>query len=780
MDRAQSLSKGQCSRWRKAVSECLFFSILLALVFQASAAQQPADYFKIVVVDQDTGRGVPLVDLRTTNDVSHYTDSNGIVAFYEPGLMGQTIYFFVKSDGYEVPENFGYRGVALRVVPGGSAVIKVKRTNIAERLYRITGQGIYRDSVLVGQAVPLNRPLLNGGVMGQDSGVATVYRGKIYWTWGDTALPSRALGNFSSSGATSELPGQGGLDPSVGIELTYFTDESGFSEGMCAVPGPGPKWLAGLVTVRDQEGKERLLAEYARMKEKDLGHAYERGIAIFNDDTQQFERLAQFPADGTLADFSGGHAVRISSAGTEYFYEGFTPPFVTRVRADIEHLRDSAAYEFFTPLVADAAYDKSDPKLDRSPDGHLRYSWKTGTPPLSFDQQRELIASGKMAPGESLYQLRSFDTDAAIKPHAGSIFWNDFRRRWTMIVKEDEGLSNHGIIWFAEADTPLGPWVYAKKVVSHENRNFYNPAQRPFFNQDGGRLIYFDGTYVGGSEFFAASNEVTPYYNYDQIMYRLALNDPRLFLPIPVYQVTSADGLTRYLLREGVESRNEWQNIKEISFFALPSDRRREGLVPVFTTMSKRGMILTLEPPAKTTYVQPLFYALPTKQEESDEMIAGTWNCTARDSDGSEFPFTLEIRVEGEIVQGHLDQDEIMEGTYREGRIELPLKQGDDRYRVVGRLQGGKLIGDWTEINTGKSGTWEGKADQSGVKWKKSSDIIPLYEYRYADGTRIYSTEPKIPNQQLQRSVDPICRVWRNPMSLLILDLEAKPSPATK
>ena len=779
MDRAQSLSKEPCSRWRRAGTECLFFAILLALVFQASAAQQPADYFKIVVVDQDTGRGVPLVELRTTNDVSHYTDSNGIVAFYEPGLMGQTIYFFVKSDGYEVPQDmFGYRGVALQVVPGGSALIKIKRTNIAERLYRITGQGIYRDSVLVGQAAPLKRPVLNGGVMGQDGGLAAVYRGKIFWIWGDTGLPSRALGNFSSSGATSELPGQGGLDPSVGIDLTYFTDESGFSKGMCAVPGPGPKWLTGLVTVRDQKGEERLLAEYMRMK--DLGHAYERGFVIFNDATQQFQPLAQFPVDGPLADFSGGHPIRIRVAGGEYFYEGYTPPFVTRVRADLEHIRDSAAYEFFTPLVADAAYDKSDPKLDRQPDGHPRYSWKTGTPPLSFDQQRELIASGKMTAGESLYQLRSFDTAAGIKPHAGSIFWNDFRRRWTMIVKEDEGLSNHGIIWFAEADTPLGPWVYAQKVVSHENRNFYNPAQRPFFNQDGGRLIYFDGTYVGGSGFFAPNNEVTPYYNYNQIMYRLALDDPRLFLPVPVYQVTSADGLTRYLLREGVESRNEWRNIKEISFFALPPDRRRAGLVPVFATMSRRGMILSLEPPATTTYGQPFFYALPAKQEESGETIAGTWNCTARDSEGSEFPFTLEIRVEGEIVRGRLDQDEIAEGTYREGRIEFRLKQGNDRFRVVGRLQGGKLIGDWTETSTGKTGTWEGKADQSGVTWKKSSDITPLYEYLNADGTRIYSTQSKTSNQRLQRSADPICRVWQNPMSLLILDLEAKPSPTAQ
>ncbi|SPE43143.1 exported hypothetical protein [Candidatus Sulfopaludibacter sp. SbA3] len=126
------------------------------LALPASAAQQPADYFKIVVVDQDSGRGVPLVELCTTNQVSYYTDSNGIVAFYEPGLMNQSVWFSVQSHGYEYPQDgFGNRGAALKTTPGGSAVLKIKRINVAERLYRLTGQGIYRDSVLVGERVPI-------------------------------------------------------------------------------------------------------------------------------------------------------------------------------------------------------------------------------------------------------------------------------------------------------------------------------------------------------------------------------------------------------------------------------------------------------------------------------------------------------------------------------------------------------------------------------------------------------------------------------------------------
>ncbi|MEE3365750.1 MAG: hypothetical protein VX304_08890, partial [Planctomycetota bacterium] len=104
-------------------------------------------YFEIQVVDAATGRGVPLVELRTVNGISHQTDSAGRIAFHEPGLMNQRVFFHVSSHGYEFPnDGFGYRGTRLQVVPGGKATLKIRRLNIAERLYRVTGAGIYRDS----------------------------------------------------------------------------------------------------------------------------------------------------------------------------------------------------------------------------------------------------------------------------------------------------------------------------------------------------------------------------------------------------------------------------------------------------------------------------------------------------------------------------------------------------------------------------------------------------------------------------------------------------------
>ena len=170
--------------------------------------------FRIHVVEEGTGRGVPLVELRTVNQIRYVTDSNGIVAFDEPGLFNRKVFFTIRSHGYEVDKDgFGYRGKALEVREGGSADIVIRRVNIARRLYRVTGAGIYRDSVLTGDAVPIREPLLNGKVFGQDSVVNAVYQGKIHWFWGDTNRPDYPLGNFHVPGAISDLPGQGGSSP---------------------------------------------------------------------------------------------------------------------------------------------------------------------------------------------------------------------------------------------------------------------------------------------------------------------------------------------------------------------------------------------------------------------------------------------------------------------------------------------------------------------------------------------------------------------------------------
>jgi hypothetical protein len=742
---------------------------LLTLLVPASDAQRTTDYFKIAVVDQDTGRGVPLVELRTTNEISYYTDSNGIVAFYEPGLMNQAVWFSVRSHGYEYPQDWlGGRGTSLQVTPGGSTVLRIKRLNVAERLYRLTGEGIYRDSVLVGERVPIQQPTLNAQVAGQDGAQAIRYHGKVYWFFGDTGKISFPLGNFAESGAVSELPGHGGLDPSLGVDLKYFVDSTGFSRAMCPKTGDGLEWLFWAGLIDDANGRERLAGECRRMK--NLGEELERSLVLFNDDTQRFEPIKQLNLGAQLR--LEGRPFRVSNSGHLYQYFPIESFPAARVQADIAHLMAPSEYEGYTCLVQGTRVDKNDANLERGTDGHLICGWKRDTPPLNFKQQQDLIAAGKMKPQEGLIQLRDLETATPIAPFGATVEWNSYRNRWVMLVQR-----RVGEIWYAEGDTPVGPWVYSTKVVMHDHYDFYLPVQHPFFAQKNGKLVYFDATYT---DFFSDTPVKTPRYDYNQIMYRLSLDDARLFLPVPVYWVNSNDGLTRYLLREGVDSRNEWQNIKEIGFFALEPGRRREGLVPVFATPEKRGAVLSLEPPAGATNPQPLFYALPVKEIGRGDSLAGTWNCTARGAFGDEYPFKLQVHVEGKSVRALVDQDEAAQVKYSDGRLELQMKIGGDLYRLVGRIQDGKLVGDWAELNTSNSGTWVGAVDLSDVSWKKSPDITPLYEYSYPDGSRIYSTEPRVADQRLQRSAEPICRVWRNPSSLLILDRDAKPVPAVK
>src|SRR5947208_2733378 len=128
-------------------------SLAVLFLLLPALPEEPAlradKYFKIAVIDEETGRGVPLVELETVGGLRYCTDSSGVVAFHEPGLMNRAVFFHVRSHGYEhAKDGFGYRGKTLQTKEGGSAKLRIKRLNIAERLYRVTGGGVYAESVL--------------------------------------------------------------------------------------------------------------------------------------------------------------------------------------------------------------------------------------------------------------------------------------------------------------------------------------------------------------------------------------------------------------------------------------------------------------------------------------------------------------------------------------------------------------------------------------------------------------------------------------------------------
>lgn len=582
----------------------LLWLALIAPVAPVAAAEP----FAIEVVDAATGRGVPLIELRTVHEVRLVTDSAGLVAFDEPGLMGRPVYFHVRGHGYEVPaDGFGFRGVKLDVAAGGRARVQVNRINVAERLYRVTGAGIYRDSVLLGRPTPTRDPVLDGQVLGQDSVQEATFRGKVHWFWGDTNRPSYPLGTFGAPGATSLPPGAGGLDPAVGVDLDYFLAPDGFVAPTADLPGAGPTWLDGLVPLPDPAapGGERLFAAFAKVRPSMVAHR--RGIAEFDPATSRFRAVAAVPLDAPAR--LGGHPTRHAMGGVEYVLCGDPFPLV-RVRADVASLLDPAAYEAFTCLLPgpDAA---GKAQVDRDADGTPRYAWRRGAAPLDAERQERLVRAGVIRPDEAMLAVRDVETGRAVALHRGSTYPNPHRRRWVMVATELGGTtSNLGEVWFLEADTPLGPWVYARKVVTHDRQSFYNPKQHPTFAQDGGRVIFFEGTYTHA---FAGDVEPTPRYDYNQVMYRLDLDDPRLNLPRPVYEV---DGRFGFGPAPGRSPR----------FFAL--DRPGRGTVPVgpFHVLAPGAA----DPPAATVPLHVTAGGYTVAEDATGPVLGRAWRAPTR------------------------------------------------------------------------------------------------------------------------------------------------------
>jgi len=158
-------------------------------------------------------------------------------------------------------------------------------------------------------------------------------------------------------------------------------------------------------------------------------------------------------------------------------------------------------------------------------EGQLRWTWRKETDPVGQAEEWELMELGLMQPEECRFQLRDIETGDSIQLHRASFHYNAYLNRWVMIGCEIYGRSFLGEVWFAEADSPAGPWQQARRIVTHDKYSFYNPTQHPFFDQEDGRFIYFEGTYT---KMFSGREQGTPRYEYNQIMYRLDLRDPRL------------------------------------------------------------------------------------------------------------------------------------------------------------------------------------------------------------------------------------------------------------
>lgn len=562
------------------------FILIHAVALQDS---QPSKPFRLRVYDEATKRGVPMVEVQALTNQKWFTDSNGLVAIDDPVLMNRTAFFYIKSHGYEFKKDgFGFAGARVDLRPGGKIDLPIKRINIAERLYRITGGGIYRHTVALGEKPPIKQPLLNAQVLGSDSVQMVPYKGKLYWFWGDTQRVSYPLGNFHTPGAVSLLPGKGGLDPDVGVDLEYFTAKDGFAKETARMPGDGPTWIAGLTVLGEGE-KAHLAGYYAKIRNS--LDVYQKGVVLWKDDIQAFTKRLEFRPDEEHR-IPSGHSITVRDSVGTRTYLCDPAPFLRKAPNHFD------ATTFETYSCTSWFSTPEDPSFQRDDEGRIIYSWLPRKHPISRDGYNKLVKDGKLKPDEVPLPFRDPDTGKRMTPHAGSTVWNRYRQKWCMVTTEIYGTSLLGELWYAEADSPVGPWIYARKILTHDDYSFYNPKLHQVFFKEGGRIVYFEGTYT---TLFTGNKHPTPDYDYNQIMYRMNLDDPRLDLPTPIYEVENTH--PRFVGRNGLKPESKGR----APFCAV--GRLSKETKPVFFG---DGRLAIERPPTNPTDRSALvFYALP-------------------------------------------------------------------------------------------------------------------------------------------------------------------------
>ncbi|MBL9152561.1 MAG: hypothetical protein JNK37_08755 [Verrucomicrobiales bacterium] len=445
------------------------------MLLLTAALLPAAEPCRLRVVDAESGWPVPLVELRTTHQVSFFTDNAGAVAFDLPELMGTETWLTVEADGYErKADGFGFRGFRFTPQPGGDHEIAVERTIVAKRLGRLTGGGIFAESQKLGEHADWRE----SGILGSDSVQVAVHRGRRFWAWGDTLVPRYPLGLFHMASATTALKPLSSFAPPLKLPFDYFRDDDGRVRVVANVfpDDPGPTWISGYVSLPDATGSERLVGCYSKIEPP--MKAYRVGLCEWNDGESRFESIEVLWDKKT----DGGTEPKLQPVGHPAFWTAPEGKRWLLLGDPFPSIRLPATYEGWRD----------------------RRTWESIDPPRSLTG-----ADGRK-----------------IKPHRGSIAWNAYRQRWVTVFGEIGGdPSPLGELWYAEADSPLGPWGRAVKVLSHRRLTFYNPRLHPDLTPAGSPILLFEGTYTHS---FSKETRQTPRHDYNQILYRLDLDDPAL------------------------------------------------------------------------------------------------------------------------------------------------------------------------------------------------------------------------------------------------------------
>ncbi|MDD3001221.1 MAG: hypothetical protein PHF29_05645 [Candidatus Riflebacteria bacterium] len=584
-----------------------FIAIALLLIVSCGAVvygHSTTAPFMIRFVDEADGQPVPLVEIEAFNALRLVSDNLGYIAVQEPDLVGKKVRFLVRGNGYEYDKTdfFGEKSINPEVVPGRVLQIKLRRSMPAKRLYRITGAGRYRDSVLGGIIKPESAGGLPGKVVGLDSAIPVWWNNKLYCFWGDTLCTDRM--NLSASGGIVRAAQKG--DASAALDIEFFTNNEGYVKPMIDTGSPGFVWIEAVLPFKSGGGSEVLAARY--VKHKTLDEAVETGFALFRPNTQNFSVIKKIKSQ---RHHKSAHAAAVSYMGRSGYA---IQPWEMTLEGLAGFMNPDSyyAYTCLQPAKANEGVeiDKMRYSVNRDETGKVRYGWVRGGLACNPRLQTKLCDMKVLKQDEKWLFLTNIETGKETVDFNGSINWNPYRQRWIMIAQGETGE-----ILYSEADTFNGPWIYARSVVKHDSYNFYNPVHHLWFDKDNGSKVFFEGTYTS---FFTRDGYKTPRADYNQVMYSLDISRPELILPEPIYCVNDERGGRRLMNGAAVKAQDMYNRVSHIEFCAFSSNRGFEKILkPVYDHSQPNSDKFDLQ--TLSNGGEPLFYAV-ADDSEGDEL----------------------------------------------------------------------------------------------------------------------------------------------------------------
>ena len=440
------------------------FVLLCALACLGAARPKP---FRINVVDAESGWPVPLVQFTTGNGLVFASDNAGTVAVDEPDLYGRRVRFSVEGHGYGIgPDPHKPGSVVYQVEPGAAVTLKMKRNQLAKRLGRIGGTGLFAESRKFGEHLDKK----DQGEVGRDSVQCRPYKGKLFWLWGDTSMQDYAIGIFNTTAAYTPNPAfPKNAKPPIYPPYDQIRQENGRVRGTIKAQGSGPIWVFGLIDLKDKAGNDHLGGAWSQIAGS--GEPYKRGLCEWNDKTQNFDVTLTLmdKEKGVVPEFfPDPNAVHWKDpSGKKWLLYGFPFPH-HRIPDSYEAWRDTNTWE----------------KID----------W-----------------SGRE-------QIATYKDGKKFEAVVGQMMWNSTIKKYVGICMQKWNL---GALCYIEADSPFGPWTNGQQIVFHHNYTFYNPIIHVEYGPDVPYII-FEGTYT---DTFTSNANPTPRYNYTQTLYRLDLKD---------------------------------------------------------------------------------------------------------------------------------------------------------------------------------------------------------------------------------------------------------------